>query len=155
MPREKNFTFIQESQLASKRVGNKHVASVNGKHAQLRFSKEYIMDNKLDGKYVKLHADKSKRAIGWTFLREKELGKLKGYRKLTLNNKLVGGYPTLTCTLHIGVLLRSMGIKDGSWVQLPIEKFTEPGLLDTKTYHYVELNDEHKTTGGRKTIVSR
>lgn len=138
MSREASFTFIPESQLTSTRVGKDHTVSINGKYGYFRLSNDYIRDNNLAGKYIKLYADKQKKAIGWKVMKETSLAALKDYRKITLYEKNIKGTICHSSSIGIGSIIKALGVKDKVYKKLPIHTYKEQGLL-TEEYHYVQL----------------
>ena len=130
MPREKTFTFIPESQL--KRTGHsfQHYISIS-KSAVMTFSKSTIEEYDLNGKYVKLYADVSKKTIAWTIFERGSQSDLSGLRELK-------AYSSGVLQLSIGKLLKSIDFKlKTSLKKLPVFEYND--LLEKKTYHYVEL----------------
>jgi hypothetical protein len=139
MSREAKFNFEEEkklSDISSLIKQHSHTATVNGKHGYIRFSLEYVRDANLDNSYIKFYADKSKKAIAWKVLHEKNL-KLCGYRHVAIYTTKTGKYVTKHCQITISKLLQLIGAKEQSYQHLAIQKY-KPGPLDDEL-HYVEL----------------
>jgi len=87
MAREAQFNFIPETQLVTiekQKRKEDHTVTVNAKFGHISFSPSYIRDKNLNGVYIKFYADQQKKALAWKILREQNLEKLAGYRKLNL-----------------------------------------------------------------------
>lgn len=142
MAREAKFNFEEESTLVeTSRLKSllAHSVSISGKHGSIRFSKDYIRDHNLDRAFIKLYADKSKKAIAWKILREKSLGDLRGYRQLKVYTSKAGKYQTQHCTLTISKLLDVLEVKpEDKFAHIPIKKYAPDYLQDE--LHYIELH---------------
>lgn len=145
MAREAKFNFEEERRLVEgSRIRGplKHTASVNAKHGYISFSISYIRDKNLDGSFIKFYGDTQKKAIGWKLLKkETNVEELHGYRQLKIQefgNKL-NDHKSKVCKLMIRALLKSVGVKEKSYIHVPVKKYTSPTILDDDMY-YVELN---------------
>lgn len=145
MAREATFCFQPEAFIQPKAEKRKveHYASISGKNHTIRFAPAYIRHKGLDGKFVKLHFDKSKKAIGWKIMEEHDLQGMAGYRRLKLNTSVTKeGYESLSCTLAIKSILEELGIKESAkFNRLEIKHYQENGHLGSK-YDYVILKNE-------------
>lgn len=82
--RQPAFTFEPFKKVAAERkLERKRGFTVNLKHGIITFPKSYIVDNGLDGKYLKWFIDVEKKALGWKILAtESDLKELEDYIRI-------------------------------------------------------------------------
>jgi len=135
MPLPKKYNFIPEHQLNSD-DNNEMGYNVNiTKTGMLYFSGFVARMYELDGKIIRLYADKEKKSIAWTEIKEGDLSILKNVRKLkiepTNNNIQIG----------IGKLLKAIGIETD---RLPLKNVPVTQYKDTLVQNEFSVIDLHR-----------
>lgn len=141
MAREATFNFVSENTIKSRKEKNEETAwaSVNGKHNTIRFSPDYIRKKGLNGTFIKLYYDKSKKTIAWRKMENgNSLSALAGHRLIEIKEYQTGQYKTKVCQLSITTILDELGIGEKSFTKAPIKTYRPGGLLED-CYDYVTL----------------
>ena len=142
MAKESTLTLIPASQYSinrGKKTAEQRSATVNVKHETIVFSKEYIQEYGLDGKFIKFYLDVSKNVLAWKFgMKEDGLDKLSDYKKVKKTNS----GKTSVYLMFVGSPLKAFTkLKEVSYRKLPIETYSPQGLLEEGKCHYVVLKN--------------
>lgn len=133
MARESTFNPIDETKINMSSKNHREYVTVSPKYGTLSFSIAYADRKKLDGAYIIVKVDVSKKAIFWKKIEgSTNLEKLNVARKL----KVYDSNGARTCSISVKKILNAMGIKDSekSFVQLPIKKYNSTFLSDELEY---------------------
>lgn len=131
------FNFIPVYNLeVEEEKGN--TVSISVKFGIISFSKNYIRNKKLDGKYVRFYVDKDKKTLGWRVVNEQgNLDVLKGLKRIVPTGKDV------IYRLSIKSILNKMGITDTSksYTKLEVQEYIHNGghLDGVIKYDYVTI----------------
>lgn len=130
----KQFHFIPDTH---KRAAKKDElrASVNVKYKHIRFPAAVVKTLDLQKMFIKFYFDEEKRAIGFRLQDVITLEEKKNGWRLCKPDKFG------QITIQIGSCLEHFKFRDGDelFKKLKIERYRELGMLDPKTYYYVEL----------------
>lgn len=138
--RPPTFTFEPFKRvLIAKKEARKRGVTVNLKHGYIVFPKAYIIDNGLDGRYLKWFVDIEKKALGWRILeKERSLDALQDYFQL----KKVPS--TGVYQLSIRRVLNAFNFSDTNATFSDLEVGTyisKQEYFNDGTLHYVMLTD--------------
>lgn len=143
MSRQPQFNFEEVHTLVDMKRHSKlhkHVAALHVATGQFRLSAAYIKDHNLNGAFIKLYADVSKKAIGWKVFREGNLDELKGMHKLQCKTYTSKTGTNELCTISVTPLVKLLELKEKSYTKMPIQKH-QSSLLEGDIF-YVELKKD-------------
>lgn len=138
MPLPKKYNFIPEHQLNQDDSNELGYSVSITKAGMLYFSGFVSKMYELDGKIIRLYADKEKKSIAWKEIKEGDLSILKNVRKLNIeptNNNIQIG---------IGKLLKAIGIEKD---KLPIKKIPVTqynDALEKLEFSVIDLSNNNK-----------
>jgi len=131
-----HFEEVKVLKKQQKVVTNRGI-SINIKHGIIAFPKHYIVNNNLNGQYIKFYVDPSNKALGWKLSRENKeyLQNLTEYKQLKPNK--IGTFSlSIRCALN-QFNFRNKNIK---FSRLEVKKSKDTqGTSYNGTIYYVEL----------------
>ena len=142
MAKEALYNFIPERLLKKQNTVAKkesHTVTINAKHSIMMFSTAYVRDNNIRNKYIKFYADTTKKAIAWKIVHETNLSDLAGMRKLKGHEQITSAGKSVSYSLGIKSLLKSLNLKSTkTFKKLEVKKYASKALLEDPL-HYVEI----------------
>jgi hypothetical protein len=132
------FTFVPEELLSDiPQEGSDGLYKVTlTSNNQLYFNKETLEIYDLKNKFIKMHADKSKKALGWSILEDNigDVSKLKNIRQLIPDKKYGKGL------VSVKKLLIYMGVKtEVTRPKMPVYVYRDQ--VNKKDVYYIMLNE--------------
>jgi hypothetical protein len=139
MPREAKFnftSFLQVEKLMKEKELERQTVSVNTRYGMITFSKAYVQEKGLDGRFLLFFVDVEKKALAWKKIDVTTLTGMVGARKLI-------GYLTngvMQYKLSIRKILKSFGFRDDyAFNSLIIDSYA--GSIIDGEVDYVVLKD--------------
>lgn len=137
MPRESTFNLIPENLFSRKSCVNKDFwqATVSKKYGFITFSKKYVEQRGLYGKFIKFYADTDKNIIAWRVFTTGGLDDIKNYRQLKKNEYDLYKF-------SISSIINSLKLKDESYKGLIVKQYntTYSHLEGVVSYDYVKVD---------------
>lgn len=138
MSLQKKYNFIPEHQLNSD-DNDETGYSVNISKANMLYFSGFVAKiYGLDGKIIRMYADKEKKSIAWTEIKEGDLSILKNIRKLkvdTANNNIQIGIGKML--KHIGISIDKLPLKN-----IPVTQYKD--TLVQGVFNVIDLSDYNK-----------
>lgn len=131
MPREAKFNFMPVHTIDTHK-NNKATVNVN-KQGIITFSRQYVEENGLKGKYIKFYVDINKKTLGWqvisSFDELSDLKKKKEYRKITISK--IG-----SSIVSLVPILKKLNPNGANYTKLTVDTYAD--TLFGKIY-YIKL----------------
>lgn len=129
------FDFVPERSLKSPIGDTKFRVSIY-KTGTLVFSNEVVKIYDLDGKYIRLYADRSKRSIGWSYFDNSV------HPEEMADARLLKALPAGHVVVSIKKLLKSMGIEDLGDGHKQLEVGVYKAAMQPNDIYYVTLPEK-------------